>query len=256
MTALPDGARICSVTGLVLVPAASETGWRIAKTSYGPLNPPLRSNDPDADPASWGRFDTRGGRTVYLAATRECAFAEVLAYQRRKLGERDSLAKDAAFLGLEVADLVATVEHEWQDRGHPPPGHVGKGWRTERAMYEIPLPDKGWWVLLEHPDSIAAAEAALEDQLASVGVGELDVAVLRGHNRDATVLLASWVCDAVLDDGSKAHGIRFESRHATGGVWAHWIRPDGRGSVYVGTAIDESDEDLVRVADRIGLRIW
>ena len=47
-------------------------------------------------------------------------------------------------------------------------------------------------MLLEHPHSIAAAEAALGDELASVGVGELDVGVLRGANRDATVLLATW----------------------------------------------------------------
>jgi hypothetical protein len=128
---------------LVLVPAKGETGWLLAKASYGRLNPPARPADRDADPAAWGRFDIRGGRTVYLAATGECAFAEVLAHQRRKLGERDSLTKDASFLGIEVADLVAAVEREWHERGHLPPGHIGKGWRTERAMYEIALPSTG-----------------------------------------------------------------------------------------------------------------
>jgi len=71
VTALPEGARVCARTGLVLMPAKGETGWRLAKTSYGPLNPPARPADPDADPAAWGRFDIRGGRTsdasdVYL----------------------------------------------------------------------------------------------------------------------------------------------------------------------------------------------
>jgi hypothetical protein len=51
VTALPDGARVCARTGLVLVPAKGETGWRLSKTSYGPLNPPARPADPEADPA-------------------------------------------------------------------------------------------------------------------------------------------------------------------------------------------------------------
>ena len=127
-------------------------------------------------------------------------------------------------------------------------------------MYEIALPTTGWWVLLEHPDSIAAAEAALEDELASVGVGELDVAVLRGANRDATVLLASWASTELLDDGGMAHGIRFDSRHATGVVWAYWMpESDVRSTLAVvraKTKIDETDEDLARVAARIGVKIW
>lgn len=264
MTALPDGARICSRTGLVLSPGRDHGAWRIAKTSYGALRPPPRSVDPAADPASWGRFDTRGGSTLYMAATRECAFAEVLAYHQRQLGERDLLAKDATFLGVDVTELAGMVDREWQDRGYMRPGHLAKGWRTERALYEIALPDHGWWVLLEHPESIAAAEEALADALASVGVGELDVSALRGGNRDATVLLAEWVHGLVLDDGSFAHGIYYESRHATGGAWAFWLRRVNDGydvarepvRTLTSMPIDETDPDLIAVARRIDIRVW
>ena len=127
-------------------------------------------------------------------------------------------------------------------------------------MYEVALPTTGWWVLLEHPDSIAVAEAALEDQLASVGVGELDVAVLRGANRDATVLLATWASTVLLDDGGMARGIRFDSRHATVVAWACWMRESDAGAtlevVRAKTTIEETDEDLARVAARMGIKIW
>jgi hypothetical protein len=263
VSALPDGARICTRTGLVLLPARGEQGWRIAKTAYGPLNPPTRPDANDADPTGWGRFDTHGGRTVYAAGSPECAFAEVLAYHRRRLGQVDSLRKDAEFLGLDPAALAGRVEREWQDRGHLPPGHLTTGWRTERALYELRLPDPGWWVLLEHPDSLAGTEAARGDALASVGVGELDVSVLRGGNRGATVLIADWVHHAVLDDGSHAHGITYRSRHATGDAWAVWIRTAAgshdptRGPVRVlGSApITSTDLDLLAVADRFGITI-
>lgn len=82
----------------------SDQTWRIAKTSYGPFNPPLRENAGDRD--SWGRFDSIGGRTIYSATTRECAFAEILSYYKRRLGASDALVRDAAALQLSVADML------------------------------------------------------------------------------------------------------------------------------------------------------
>ena len=134
MSDLPAGGRVCRATGLVLIPAQPGIVVRVAKTSYGPLNPPVRANEPDVDCSGWGRWDTHGGRTVYAAGTRECAFAEVLAYYRRRLGTGDPLTADAAFLRLSAAELVALVEAEWQHRGHLPPGHLAQGWRHERAV--------------------------------------------------------------------------------------------------------------------------
>ena len=37
-----SGARVCSRTGLVLVPAAGEREFRVASSAYGALNPPVR----------------------------------------------------------------------------------------------------------------------------------------------------------------------------------------------------------------------
>ena len=265
MSALPAGARVCRATGLVLVPAQPGIAFRVAKTSYGPLNPPLRADDAAADSSGWGRWDTHGGRTVYAAGTRQCAFAEVLAFYRRRLGAGDPLSEDAAFLGLSAAELVALVDAEWQQRGHLPPGHLAQGWRHERALYRLRLPSGGWWVLLEHPASMATAEVALGERLAAVGIAALDVAVLRGDQRQATVLLADWVRGLTLEDGSAAHGIRYDSRHATGAAWAYWLRRVDGGhaaatepltSLAGERAVAELDPDLQTVAQRFQLKIW
>ena len=83
----------------MLVPSAGERAYRVALSSYGALNPPVRG-PVGADVSSWSRYDTHDGRTVYTAATRGCAFDEVLAGFRRRPGDRDSLARDAAAVGL------------------------------------------------------------------------------------------------------------------------------------------------------------
>lgn len=69
--------RACANTGLALVDGPL-TGYRIAKVSYGPLNPLERSADPGEDRSGWSWFDTPG-RTIYLADSRRIAFAETLA---------------------------------------------------------------------------------------------------------------------------------------------------------------------------------
>lgn len=152
-TGFPPGARVCGATGLSIVPSTGQQAWRIAKTARGPLNPPVRSADTAR--SGWGRFDTPGGRTAYFSSTRECAFAEVLAYLRRSLGTADSLAKDAAALGLTVQELIAVTEEEWSVTGHMAPGHLPRAWRHERSLYELELPRRGWWVDLATPESIA-----------------------------------------------------------------------------------------------------
>ena len=106
MTFHRPGARVCARTGLVLVASAGEAAYRVALSSYGPLNPPVRG-PVGSEVSSWSRYDTYDGRTVYTASTPGCAFDEVLAGFRRRLGARDSLAGDAAAVGLSVPEVSA-----------------------------------------------------------------------------------------------------------------------------------------------------
>jgi hypothetical protein len=111
-----SGARVGSRTGLVLVPAGGEREFRVASSAYGALNPPVRG-PAGSDVSSWSRHDKYGGRTVYTASTRGCAFDEVLTGFRRRLGTTDSLVKDTAAVGLSVAEFLAAIEEDWAALG-------------------------------------------------------------------------------------------------------------------------------------------
>ncbi len=180
-----------SATGLQLLPAPALVTHRITRSSRGPLDPPLRGGAPDA---SWSRYDVVG-RTVYLAETAECAYAEVLAYTKRRLGQQDPLTKGAAAVGLSVAEFSGLVGAEWVERQHMGVGYLPSSWRVERLLYRITLPEAGWWVDIQHPDSLAAAETELEVELATLDLSALTVAVLLGDDRHVTTAVARWVHD-------------------------------------------------------------
>ena len=78
--------RTCAATGLRLLPVHDSVGFHVAKTSYEQPSVPWRS--PDVHRQEWGRYDTLG-RTYYLAETKECAYAEVLAPFKRANGAED-----------------------------------------------------------------------------------------------------------------------------------------------------------------------
>jgi len=165
MTFQRPGARVCARTGLVLVPSAGQAAYRVALSSYGPLNPPVRG-PVGSDVSSWSRYDTYDGRTVYAASTRGCAFDEVLAGFRRRLGTRDSLARDAAAVGLSVPEFLRAVDEDWAELGVMFPGHLPRAWRTARLLYTVTHPRSGWWVILDTAESIAVIRSALGERLA------------------------------------------------------------------------------------------
>jgi hypothetical protein len=53
--------------------------------------------------------------------------------------------------------------------------------------------------------------------------------VIFSHDREVTTLLAEWMRDQILDDGSEPLGRRFQSRVADGTCWAVWMRRDDAG---------------------------
>jgi len=243
-----------SPTGLHLQSATGEVSVRIARSSRGPLHPPPRQGTPDA---SWSRYDVTGW-TVYTAETRETAYAEVLAYTKRRLGQRDPLAEDAAAIGLSLSEFTDLVGQEWSERQHMGMGHLPASWRIERLMYRITMPTQGWWIDVEHPDSLAAIETALEPDLADLNVGALTVAALRGEDRRITTTVARWAQGLHLDDGTLPLGITYGSKHGTGRCWAYWLSdttPPGL-ACDDGCAITDTDTDLRRVTDRFRIRVW
>lgn len=263
----PHVERVCARTGLLLRPAAQQTIRRVAKTSYGALNPQQR--DGIGDRSDWGRYDVAGGRTAYGASPREAAFGESLAAQRLKFTRIaptwQDLFDDAPPPG--VTSLLQAVELEWADRQYMPPGTVAAGWRHERLVYELRLPASGWFIDIERSESIAVVSQGLKSELAALGLQTLTTGDLRGERRDVTTTIAGWLRGQVLDDGSLPHGIRFGSKHdSTWTCWAIWLRAldDGKPLSSEPTTSDsgveikgwEQNEELARVVRLFGLKCF
>jgi RES domain len=260
--------RICSATGLTLIRAREQVGWRVAKTKYGPLSPLERPDVPPHQRTDWGRWDVVGHRTVYLADTQTASYAEALAPLRVAMSEAPSSLDKAAsdYVHAQRSDsTLDLITANWAAQHHSHCGFVPKVWRDMRALYPVTLPESGWFVRLETANSVAAVHDQLGLRLSSLSVAELDLSVLNGPCRAVTTAIAEWVWKHVLDDGSRPHGIRFPSRlGADLGCWAVWLRnvDDGRPRdlepTKAGAAktISATDSALKEIADRYHLRIY
>ena len=86
--------------------------------------------------------------------------------------------------------------------------------------------EAGPWVDIAHSETLAALNGALGSLLYEVEVEQtLTLAEVTSGRREVTTILASWIRDQVLDNGSYPMGIRFPSKHgAVGHCWAFWLR--------------------------------
>jgi hypothetical protein len=254
-----SGGRQCIGTGVWLVDDF-RVGYRVATKTYGPMNPlPRLAGD---DPGLWNRYDTPGS-TVYLADTEEIAFAEMLSSFALKLGQTHPLQKDADFFGISLDEYMAGLAGEWDGQQNMQPGCLPRHWRDRRLIYRLGLLAPGWWVDVEHPDSIAAISGAVGQQLREcVGLERLTLGTLHGENRTATTLIATWLRGLTLDDGTEPVGIRFRSKHGGGYSWAYWLRRADSGlagdpmTADGGTAIERNRPALVTVTNRFRIKIW
>lgn len=117
--------------------------------------------------------------------------------------------------------------------------------------------------MLDTAESIAAIRSALGERLAVGGVTDVDLALLHGPDRLATVEIAGWVRSTTLEDGTAPHGIVYRSRHAGGDVHAYWLRRLDAGhpagteplAADTGVPIAAGDPDLRDTAARYGLTV-
>lgn len=264
----------CASTGLLLEPSTSRQIWRIAKTSYGPLNPMRRPSCAETC-RDWSRYDAAGHMTVYGAAPVEAAYGESIAFSRPSLSLLDTRLREL-FDDKERYDLTTVIEQikrEWAEpAGRPSVGHVGPGklaasWRQERLLYRLTLPATGWFINLETAESISAVVRGMQAQLAALGVSSLTTATLRSERRAVTTAIAGWLWTQVLDDGSLPHGIRYGSKlDSAWSCWAIWPRKldDEAEDDSELTTADEGAEiqqpshnlPLATVADLFGLRVF
>lgn len=260
--ATASAVKVCTRTGLTLCRANGQRIHRVAKKSYGALQPQLRGDEPLPQ---WGRWDVRHHRTAYAATDPRGAFAETLASFRRSLGAGAPFPVDLSdYLDDLTGDGFAEVTKDWQDRGHMLPNYLPRGWREERDLYELKLPGEGWFIDVETPESMKVLGERLGPLLQAAGVAALDVSVLRGGNRAATSAIASWMWPLVLDDGSLPLGIHYLSRHSQWECWAFWLRAVDDGGHRARELVQQirsrsiacDDPDLLYVADLFGIKCW
>ena len=254
----PAEARTCAKSGLRLIPVTETIGFHVAKRTYAQPSAPWRS--PDVHRQEWNRFDTLG-RTYYLAETRECAFAEVLADLKRKNGSEDPLAPIAKIFDLTIEETVAAIAEEWDEADFRGVGALPATWYARRRMFQARVTDGGWLVDVHHPDSIAALQGLPDGDiarfLANQGIPALNVSVLTSENRLVTTMLAEIMRDTELDDGSTPRGVHFGSKH--GGAWCRAVWLPYQDEMPAGIEITDADDiawddaAMRTVARRLGL---
>ena len=248
--------RICSLTGLQLISDPGIVGYHVGKNEYPPLSGAPRDGA-DTSRNAWGRYDVPG-QTFYVAETRNAAYAEVLSGFKRANGAADSLAQDADFAGMTLADYVEEIAREWSERNFMGLGAIPADWRYDRGLIPVMLPDPGWLVDVEDPDSIASIERAMGPALASLGISHLTTGNLRGEDRAVTTRIAEYLQGLMLDTGATPLGVHFGSKH--GASWCKAIWLDHPDAVHVRTlpakSILVTDEDLKVAADRFRIRVF
>lgn len=265
MTVTSEG-HSCKETGFQLVPAGGEASFRVARDRYGALavrnNPivgprPIGTEPGEAD--ARGRFDSLGS-TIYLADSRQCAYAEVLTLFRQK---RAAIAKVAEQIDWTVDEYIESVLEQAAGNGVDVPWAISVDWQMERSIYEIRLPREGWWVQIDHPgtlktlQNLAPATKGMTERLQVLTSGSIE-----GEDRDLTTLIAHVIREQTLEDGSEPLGINYQSKTLQGRCWAYWDRrtdlgiSPGRNDLIQLTSENVGpDPDFKTIADHYDLPI-
>ena len=142
MSPVTGEVTVCANTGLALLPAGGQSVWRLAKPSYGVLNPPARGVSSSEGRAGWNRFDLPGEQTIYCANSAEGAYGELLG--ALKVGGPYRAQEYLDDPGAD--DLYALIARDWNDLGVRPPGVVDIHWLYAHRLYTVALPASGCFV--------------------------------------------------------------------------------------------------------------
>lgn len=248
-------SRICAKTGLALT-AGPVRAFRIARESYGPLDPRPRTSESlspgEGDSSGWSRYDTVG-RTIYASEDRLTAYMELLAPFRTEVTqERRALQPVADFMGVPLEDLWRDVVAEWDEQGTMRASWLPRVFREGRAVYTLSFP-AGWWIDVTATETIATLnDLSDEYELTSE---PLTLSHITGDDRGLTTAIAQLLREHIeLDDGTLPLGVEFISKHgrptgSSGRCLAYWMREVDSGldeptRIVSSEPINEGDPDL------------
>ncbi|MGV0807923.1 RES domain-containing protein [Mycolicibacterium setense] len=265
MRVTSTSAVVCASSGLNIVASAGQGIYRVASTKYGPLNPPVRvADDPEVE--AWSRWDTPG-RTIYGGSSAMGAFVEVLEYITP---DPPAIPMSELFDDVDPDDahtFAEQVARELPAHGAMPYRSIAQGWRQARSLYELQLPNTGWFVDITGAESISAMSKQLGPLLEQCSLTHLTMSELTSSAEEMKPLttgIASWVRDSVhLQGGERPHGIVYPSKWGSTLVnWAMWLRraDDGTGrdpvELISTSGVGRHTKDLVDAAELRGMRIF
>jgi len=202
---------ICATTGLALSESQSQRVYRLAKPSYGPLNPQKRPLTSHAERGSWNRFDLPGHQTIYTASTADGAYGELLG--PLKVNQRGTYAASKYLDNAECEDLYTQISKEWVEADKLPVGRVDIHWLYEYRIYEIELPKNGWFVEIEHSRSLTYLTKHLPLSLYESGLVSVTLGEIHGSDRNVTTALAEAVGKTTLNGfGTAPLGVHYQSK--------------------------------------------
>lgn len=202
---------VCERTGLALVPASEQQTFRLAKPSYGVLNPLVRGLSSSEDRAGWNRFDLSGEQTIYCASSPEGAYGELLGALKISGTYRGQDYLD----GVGDAGLYSLIAEDWAGLGKRPPGVVDIDWLHAHRMYTVAMPPSGWFVEIEHARTLTYLSGHIPLPLWERSIAEITVSEIRSSDRHITTELAGTLAAAVLAKRSPALGVHYHSKHGT-----------------------------------------
>lgn len=189
-----------------VVAAPDEGLWRVGRDP-DPLSASRSSGSSEqAKPNTGNRFDspTAAYGVRYFATTLDGCYGETLARFRA----------DPA--------LATLIGEEWHDLGFMHVGDIPADWRQRRTAVHVTVPPDGanarfplgvQFLDIESAETREAIRTDFVPLLAFYGYEDLDVPIVRGHDRRITRFISQWTYEQQDDDGSPLYaGIRYLSR--------------------------------------------
>jgi hypothetical protein len=176
-----------------------------------------------------------GGGVLYAATEPRGAYAETIAQFRHSA-------------------LAPELEAEGLEPGRVRPGTVSAQWRSSRRLRALELVDPRPFIDIDAAATHTFLTREAGDVLSALGLGNLDIGLVRGPSRLLTRALARWIYTRVDDDNLGLYsGIRYSSRIGSQECWAVF---DGTGVRLTNEFdIEASDEALNEVAAQMDITV-